>query len=144
MSPIAQCCVILACKNAILHKKFAILSSVRRRKPDLCVLGWIAKNVVHAWRHECVGVCVYLCMCKIEPIMKVEKIKTIFVFPTNLCSLHFISERRRRVSTDYAFPSILHSVRWVNRPSTLDIYEVFWKDLVCSLKYQRDNHWLVL
>ena len=52
------------CKNAILHKKSAILSSVSRRKSDLCVLGWIAKNMVHAWHHNRVGVvCVCVCVC---------------------------------------------------------------------------------
>ena len=40
-------------------KKSDILFSVSWRIPDLCVLGWTAKNMVHAWRHNCVevGVC---------------------------------------------------------------------------------------
>ena len=53
-------------KNAVLHKKSAILSLVSRRMSDLCVLSWIAKNIVRAWHHECVGVlgvCGGVCVC---------------------------------------------------------------------------------
>ena len=63
MPPIAQWCVILACENAVLPQNRPFCPWLAGESQDLCVLGWIAKNMVHAWRHKCGGVCVFVHVC---------------------------------------------------------------------------------